>query len=145
MIRLLYNYPCIAVWVPFNEGWGQFDANKATALIRKKDPDRLVNEACGWFDQKGGDMYSIHNYVRKLKVKPQDRVVALDVYKRQISGWLIGFMVTKMRISSWIASLAMLFALRGVILIIAKRSVSIEKGIMRLSLIHIYPEQNQIS
>lgn len=80
MIRLLYNYPCIAVWVPFNEGWGQFDANKATALIRKIDPGRLVNEACGWFDQKGGDMYSIHNYVRKLKVKPQERVVALTEY-----------------------------------------------------------------
>lgn len=80
MIRHLYNYPSIAVWVPFNEGWGQFDANKATELIRKKDPTRLVNEACGWFDQKGGDMYSIHNYVRKLKVKPQDRVVALTEY-----------------------------------------------------------------
>lgn len=80
MIRHLYNYPSIAVWVPFNEGWGQFDANKATELIRKKDSTRLVNEACGWFDQKGGDMYSIHNYVRKLKVKPQDRVVALTEY-----------------------------------------------------------------
>lgn len=80
MIRHLYNHPSIAVWVPFNEGWGQFDANKATELIRKKDPTRLVNEACGWFDQKGGDMYSIHNYVRKLKVKPQSRVVALTEY-----------------------------------------------------------------
>lgn len=80
MIRFLYNHPSIAVWVPFNEGWGQFDANKATELIRKKDPTRLVNEACGWFDQKGGDMYSIHNYVRKLKVEPQDRVVALTEY-----------------------------------------------------------------
>ena len=50
-----------------------------------------------------------------------------------ISGWMIGFMVTKMRISSWIASLAMLFALRGVILIVAKRSVPIEKGIMRFA------------
>lgn len=40
-----------------------------------------MNEACGWFDQKGGDMYSIHNYLRKLKVKPQkDRVVALTEF-----------------------------------------------------------------
>ena len=81
MIRLLYNYPSIAVWVPFNEGWGQFDAKKATEKIRAWDPTRLINEACGWFDQKGGDMYSIHNYLRKLKVKPQtDRVVALTEY-----------------------------------------------------------------
>lgn len=80
MIRFLYHHPSIAVWVPFNEGWGQFDAAKATALIRSLDDTRLVNEACGWFDQQGGDMYSIHNYIRKLKVKPQDRVVALTEY-----------------------------------------------------------------
>lgn len=80
MIDLLYNHPSVAAWVPFNEGWGQFDANKATALIREKDKTRLINEACGWFDQKGGDMYSIHNYLRKLKVTPKDRVVALTEY-----------------------------------------------------------------
>ena len=81
MVEQLYNYPSIAVWVLFNEGWGQFDATKATELIRGLDDTRLVNEACGWFDQKGGDMYSIHNYLRKLKVKPQkDRVVALTEF-----------------------------------------------------------------
>ena len=81
MVEQLYNYPSIAVWVPFNEGWGQFDATKATELIRSLDATRLVNEACGWFDQKGGDMYSIHNYLRKLKVKPQkDRAVALTEF-----------------------------------------------------------------
>lgn len=80
MIRLLYNFPCIAAWVPFNEGWGQFDAKKATERIRKLDPTRLINEACGWFDQGGGDMYSIHNYFWKLKVRPRNRVVALTEY-----------------------------------------------------------------
>ena len=81
MIEQLYNYPSIAVWVPFNEGWGQFDANKATAKIRELDSTRFVNEACGWFDQKGGDMFSIHNYLRKLKCTPKnDRVVALTEY-----------------------------------------------------------------
>ena len=81
MIGQLYNYPSIAVWVPFNEGWGQFDATKATALIRKCDKTRFVNEACGWFDQHGGDMYSIHNYSKGLTVKPQkNRVVALTEF-----------------------------------------------------------------
>lgn len=81
MVNQLYNHPSIAVWVPFNEGWGQFDANMATKTIRKLDSTRLINEACGWFDQNGGDMYSIHNYIRKLKVKPQsNRVVALTEY-----------------------------------------------------------------
>ncbi len=81
MVSLLYNHPSIAVWVPFNEGWGQFDAAKATKLIRSMDCSRLINEACGWFDQGGGDMYSIHNYIKKLKISPQkDRVVALTEY-----------------------------------------------------------------
>lgn len=81
MIEQLYNYPCIATWVLFNEGWGQFDANKATKLARSLDNTRLINEACGWFDQKGGDMFTIHNYLRKLRVKPQeDRVVALTEF-----------------------------------------------------------------
>ena len=81
MVELLRDYPCIALWTPFNEGWGQFDAEKATALIRKTDDTRLINEACGWFDQGGGDVYSIHNYLRSLKVKPQpDRVVALTEF-----------------------------------------------------------------
>ncbi len=81
MVELLRDYPCIALWTPFNEGWGQFDAAKATALIRKLDDTRLVNEACGWFDQGGGDVYSIHNYLRALKLKSQpDRVVALTEF-----------------------------------------------------------------
>lgn len=81
MVELLYNYPSIAVWVPFNEGWGQFDAAKATERIKKIDDTRLINEACGWFDQGGGDMYSIHKYIRKLKVKPnKDRVVAVTEF-----------------------------------------------------------------
>ena len=81
MVSTLYNYPSIAVWVPFNEGWGPFDAAKATKEVREIDSGRLINEACGWFDQGGGDMYSIHNYRHKLKVKPQqDRVVALTEY-----------------------------------------------------------------
>ncbi len=57
-----------------------------------------------------------------------------------ISGLMIGFMVTKMRISSWIASLAMLFALRGVIQIIAKKSVVIEGDILTFAKAKILPE-----
>ena len=50
-----------------------------------------------------------------------------------ISGYMIGFMVTKMRISSWIASLAMMFALRGMVSIVAHSSVPIENEIMRFA------------
>lgn len=80
MVKHLYNHPCIAAWVPFNEGWGQFDAGWVTEKLRRLDKSRLINQACGWFDQKGGDMYSIHNYKRGLSVSPQERVVALTEY-----------------------------------------------------------------
>ena len=81
MVKELYNHPSIVLWTPFNEGWGQFDAPVATAMLRKWDETRLINEACGWFDQGGGDLYSIHNYRYALKIKPQkDRVVALSEY-----------------------------------------------------------------
>ena len=80
-IRHLYNHPSIVLWVPFNEGWGQFDARRAVSLIRRMDPGRLVDEASGWVDQGSGDLYSIHNYFRKLKVKPKpDRCVALTEF-----------------------------------------------------------------
>lgn len=69
-VRLLYNNPSIIVWVPFNEGWGQFDANKATELIRSIDESRLIDQASGWYDQKGGDFKSVHNYFHPLKHTP---------------------------------------------------------------------------
>ena len=81
MVKELYNHPSIVLWTPFNEGWGQFDAPVASKKIRSWDETRLINEACGWFDQGGGDLYSIHNYRYALKIKPQkDRVVALTEY-----------------------------------------------------------------
>ncbi len=79
-IDYLYNTPSIAVWVPFNEGWGQFDANRITGLIREKDPTRLIDQASGWFDQGGGDFKSVHNYFRKLSVVKDPRAFVLSEY-----------------------------------------------------------------
>ena len=68
-VEHLYSVPSLAVWIPFNEGWGQFDAARIAELVKEKDPTRPVDHASGWFDQKGGDFKSIHNYFRPLKVK----------------------------------------------------------------------------
>jgi hypothetical protein len=72
MIDHLYSASCIAVWVPFNESWGQFQANEVAKWVRAYDPTRLVDHASGWFDQGGGDFQSKHIYVKKLKRPPQD-------------------------------------------------------------------------
>ena len=80
-IRQLYHHPSIVLWTAFNEGWGQFDARKVTKLIRRLDPSRLIDEASGWFDQGGGDLYSIHNYFRKLRISPcRTRCAALTEF-----------------------------------------------------------------
>ena len=80
-IRQLYHHPSIVLWTAFNEGWGQFDARKVTGLIRRLDPSRLIDEASGWFDRGGGDLYSIHNYFRKLRVSPDEkRCIALTEF-----------------------------------------------------------------
>lgn len=68
-VRQLYNCPCIGAWVVFNEAWGQFDANAGTELVRSLDDTRPIDQASGWYDQKGGEIYSVHNYFRKQKVE----------------------------------------------------------------------------
>ena len=79
-VQALRCHPCIACWVPFNEGWGQFDAGKAVQALRTLDDTRMVDEASGWFDQGGGDVHSLHNYFYPLRIRPQKRTVALSEY-----------------------------------------------------------------
>ncbi|MCD8346719.1 MAG: glycoside hydrolase family 2 [Lachnospiraceae bacterium] len=79
-VETLYNCPCIALWTLFNEGWGQFDALRLERQVREMDPTRLIDHASGWFDQGGGDIKSVHNYFRPLKVKNDRRPFVLSEY-----------------------------------------------------------------
>jgi beta-galactosidase/beta-glucuronidase len=81
MIDSLYNYPCIGMWVIFNEGWGQFDADEISAWVQRCDPSRYIDHASGWHDQGAGDVKSIHTYFFRLKMPPQDhRAVIISEY-----------------------------------------------------------------
>lgn len=81
MLDHLNNIACIAVWVPFNEGWGQFDANEVAKWIKAYDPTRLVDQASGWWDQGGGDFQSRHIYVKKLESgKPDGRAFVISEF-----------------------------------------------------------------
>ena len=80
-VQFLYNHPSIVVWVPFNEGWGQFDAAKAAEKLKALDPTRLVDHASGWYDQKAGDIASLHYYFFTLNFKPEkERALALTEF-----------------------------------------------------------------
>lgn len=78
----LYSYPCIGVWVPFNERWGQFKTEEITAWTKKYDPSRVVNSASGGNHyQQCGDILDLHHYPQpSLKFYDPTRVTVLGEY-----------------------------------------------------------------
>lgn len=86
---------------------------------------------CAEIDLSVGAIYALSGVVMGLvgAINPWLGLMA-GLCTGLLSGLLIGLMVTKLRISSWIASLAMLFAGRGMILILARKSVVIAPGVM---------------
>lgn len=66
-VELLRNVPSLVAWVPFNEGWGQFDAAATAERVRALDPDRLIDHGSGWHDQRAGDMRSLHVYFQPIR------------------------------------------------------------------------------
>ena len=82
MVTDLINCPCIAMWVPFNEGWGQFDARETAEWLRAFDPTRTVDHASGWHDQGVSDVKSLHVYFKPYRFKPdkKGRAVVLSEF-----------------------------------------------------------------
>jgi hypothetical protein len=81
-VRHLYNAVSVAMWVPFNEGWGQFDAADAIERIRSLDTTRPIDHASGWHDQKVGEIKSLHVYFRPYRFQPDQlgRAVVLSEF-----------------------------------------------------------------
>ncbi|MBP8855305.1 MAG: glycoside hydrolase family 2 [Oscillospiraceae bacterium] len=81
-VNTLYNTVSLAVWVPFNEGWGQFDSARITEALRRLDATRSIDAASGWHDQGAGDFCSKHIYYKKyrLQADKQGRVQALTEF-----------------------------------------------------------------
>jgi len=59
----------IVQWVPFNEGWGEYDAGRIADLVKSWDPTRMVNHDSGSNccdsdpDPGNGDVIDDHDYV----------------------------------------------------------------------------------
>ena len=73
MMDQLYNCVSLATWVPFNEGWGQFDAARIGNAVKRADPSRHCDHASGWYDQKAGDFRSIHRYTIPVQVPKKEK------------------------------------------------------------------------
>jgi beta-galactosidase/beta-glucuronidase len=65
------NHPCIVMWVPFNEGWGQWETARVVEMTKKLDPSRLVDDASGWTDRGVGDVMDMHKYPGPSDPEPE--------------------------------------------------------------------------
>ena len=81
-VEHLRNVTAVVAWVPFNEGWGQFEARAIAAEVAALDPTRVVDHASGWHDQGGGDLRSVHVYGRRFRMprRRDERAVVLSEY-----------------------------------------------------------------
>jgi beta-galactosidase/beta-glucuronidase len=70
-IDFLFNFPSIVMWIPFNEGWGQFKTAEITAWTMRRDPSRLVNSASGGSFHDVGHILDLHNYPGPVMPKPE--------------------------------------------------------------------------
>ena len=68
-IDLLYNHPSVIYYTIFNEGWGQFEADRNYLELKAYDPSRVYDATSGWFWEKHSDVHSEHIYMRALKLK----------------------------------------------------------------------------
>ena len=74
-------FPCIVMWVPFNEGWGQFDTPRVVDMTKALDPTRLVDCASGWTDRPCGSVHDLHSYPEPNMVPPEEnRATVLGEY-----------------------------------------------------------------
>lgn len=80
-VATLYNCPCIGLWTIFNEGWGQFDSEQATEVLKTLDQTRLIDSASGWYDQGAGDCNSKHVYFKTIRIyNDYKRVLSLSEF-----------------------------------------------------------------
>ena len=79
IINSLKSVPCIGVWVPFNESWGQFKTPEIVAMTKRLDPTRLVNPASGGNFFQCGDILDLHHY-------PEPKMVLYDPTRATVLG-----------------------------------------------------------
>lgn len=80
IMQSLYNHPSVCYYTIFNEGWGQFDADKMYNYFKPLDKTRIFDTASGWFKTDLTDVESKHIYFRKVKLKPSVKPIVLSEF-----------------------------------------------------------------
>ena len=60
----LYSCPSVLQYTIFNEGWGQFEADRMYSLLKREVPDKILDATSGWFREKLSDVDSHHIYFK---------------------------------------------------------------------------------
>lgn len=87
LIDNLYNCVSICTWVPFNEGWGQFDAKRIGEWTKSYDPSRFTDHASGWHDQHGPDFKSVHKYILPVHAPTKTRTAGRPYVLSEYGGY----------------------------------------------------------
>ena len=69
LINHLWNHPSVCYYTIFNEGWGQFEADKNYKLFKKFAPQYVFDTTSGWFKTNLSDVESDHIYFKPVKLK----------------------------------------------------------------------------
>ncbi|GAA3544699.1 glycoside hydrolase family 2 [Amycolatopsis ultiminotia] len=84
MIDQHRSFPSIVTWVPFNEGWGDYQVGRIADEVKQWDPTRLVNAESGVNccrsepDSGKGDIYDDHTYTGPGTPTPDATRAAVD-------------------------------------------------------------------
>ena len=84
MIDLHKSFTSIVTWVPFNEGWGDYEVGRIADEVKGWDPSRLVNAESGVNccasepDSGRGDMFDDHTYTGPGSPVPSATRAAVD-------------------------------------------------------------------
>ena len=79
-VKQLRNHPSICYWTIFNEGWGQFDADSAYALLKQQDSSRFIDATSGWFRRQKTDVDSRHVYFKPIRLSAGDKPLVLSEF-----------------------------------------------------------------
>src|SRR5947209_20116595 len=67
-IKCLWNHPCVAIWVPFNENWGNPGVfqDEAVDFTRSLDRTRPIIVASGWTQRSKTDTIDHQHYTKDI-------------------------------------------------------------------------------
>ena len=79
-LKQLYNHPSVVYYTIFNEGWGQYDADRIFEEMKTADGSRIFDATSGWFFEKKSDVDSHHVYFKPIKLKCGKRPFVLSEF-----------------------------------------------------------------